>query len=118
MYPEVDKELLKKIRIKYDNPLQFSLRNAFSSYHLAQDLRIHLLINNTKNHLITSDHPVVYYNKWRENIKDIGTIGLASKGLLIFLPLSPEILLLLYDPTVYMIDNGRNNVSYIIKMRK
>jgi hypothetical protein len=115
MYPDVDKKLLSKVVVKFDYPLQFSLLNAFSSYHLAQDLRIHLLVNGSNIDFITSDHPVVYYNKWAENIKNFGAIGLASKGLLILLPLSPKILLLLYDPAIYKIGNIKDSISYINK---
>lgn len=115
MHPEVDKKLLSEVVVKFDYPLQFSLLNAFSGYHLAQDLDIHLLVNRSNISFITSDHPVVYYNKWAENIKNFGAIGLASKGLLIFLPLSPETALLLYDSAIYKIGNKKDLISYIDK---
>ena len=115
MYPDVDKDLLSKVVVKYDYPLQFPLLNAFSSYHLAQDLKINLLINRSNTSFITSDHPVVYYNKLAENIRNYGTVGLASKGLLIFLPLSPEVLLLLYDASIYKIGNKKDLVNYLDK---
>lgn len=111
LHPDVDKNLLDKVEIKLDFPLHYPILTSLTRYHLAQDLLIHLFINESKSNFITSDHPVIYYNKWTEEIKDYGSVGLASKGLLIFLPLSPKKLLLLYDGSVYKIGNKRDSVS-------
>lgn len=113
LHPDVDKKLLDKVDIKLDFPLHYPILTSLTRYHLAQDLSIHLFTNNTRNNFITSDHPVIYYNKWVENIKDYGAVGLTSKGLLIFLPLSPQKLLLLYDGSVYKIGNKKDSITIL-----
>lgn len=111
LHPQVEKESLNKVTFNYDNPLQLPLFNAFTGYHLAQDLGIHLFQNKTDTNFITSDHPVIFYNKWTEEVKDYGAIGLASKGLLIFLPLSSKTMLILYDGSVYKIGYKKDFVT-------
>ena len=113
MHPDVDLDLLDKVELKFDDPLQLPLLNSITNYHLAQDLSLALFINNTNISFITSDHPVVYYNKWTEDIKNFCGVGLASKGLLIFLPLSPKVLLLLYDSSIYIIGNKKDSVHIL-----
>jgi len=115
LHPEIDEKLLSEVELKSEFPLQYPLLNAFSSYQLIQDLKIHLFVNKSNISFLTSDHPVVHYNKWTENIENFGTIGLASKGLLIFLPLSPEILVLLYDSSIYRIGLTKEFISNIEK---
>ena len=56
---------------------------------------------------------MTYYNKWTEDIKNYGSVGLASKGLLIFLPLSPKKLLLLYDKSVYKVGSKKGSMSIL-----
>jgi len=111
LHPDVDKKFLDKVEIRLNFPLHYPILNSFTRYHLIQDLGVHLFINESKNNFITSDHPVVLYNKWEEDIKDYGSVGLASKGLLIFLPLSPQKLLLLYDSSIYKIGNKKDIVT-------
>ncbi len=113
LHPDVDKDLLDKIEIKTDFPLHYSILNSFTRYHLVQDLSIHLFANESRNNFITSDQPVILYNKWTEDVKEYGAVGLASKGLLIFLPLSPSKLLLLYDSSVYKIGNKKDSVTIL-----
>ena len=65
-----------------------------------KDLRF-LVLTQTKSAFITSDNPVVKYNQYYENVRAFGTTGIGQKGLQIFLPLSPNHLLVLYDGNVY-----------------
>lgn len=111
LHPNVDKNQLDLVEIKMDFPLHYPIMNAFTRYHLIQDLSIHLFTNESRNNFITSDQPVILYNKWVEDLKEYGAIGLASKGLLIFLPLSSKKLLLLYDKNIYKIGNKKDSVT-------
>ena len=113
LHPDVEKNLLDKLKIQLDFPLHYSILNSLTRYHLIQDLQMHIFINKSSDNFITSDHPIVLYNKWAEDIKDFGAVGLASKGLLIFLPLNPRKLLLLYDSNVYKIGNRKDVVTTI-----
>jgi hypothetical protein len=60
---------------------------------------------------ITSDHPVILYNSFLEERKTFGgNCGLASKGLQMFLPLSPKRLMMLYDGGCYAVGTRGNRV--------
>lgn len=65
------------------------------------DLHLHVASSTSKNQLITSDNPVFRYNSYCRGIRYWGSLGGISRGLQVFLPLSPRILLLLYDRWVY-----------------
>jgi len=65
------------------------------------DLEVYILNNQTQRKFIFSDSPVVFYNKAYRHIKDRGTIGLQSPGLLIFFPISKNRCLLLIDKIKY-----------------
>ena len=67
-----------------------------------QDLKCHLIVSR-RNAFITSDVPVYRYNQYSEAIRDRGVTGLASRGLQIFVPISPSLLLILYDGGTYKI---------------
>lgn len=51
---------------------------------------------------ITSDHPLVAYNTYTEELpEDQPGHGLVTRGIQLFLPLSPSLLLVLYDEAIY-----------------
>ncbi len=82
----------------------FNLGILMESMQVAQDLACKLIINKTSISFITSDHPVIKYNQFLEKRNfPAGKEGLATKGLQIFYPISPELLLLFYDSRVYKI---------------
>jgi hypothetical protein len=60
--------------------------------------------------LITSDNPAVKYNLYCEGVQGVGVTGLMCSGFLLFLPLSPKFLLLLYDKHVYKIKSAANGL--------
>lgn len=102
------KDYLKKVNISMNNPAAFAMSTAASSVPLGMDLKFKLLINKTKYPFITSDNPVVFYNKFFESRKTIGSsTGVAVKGLKIFLPLSTSHYLIFYDGGIYKIGNKK-----------
>jgi Protein of unknown function (DUF4238) len=86
-------------------PTQHALYRAAISLPVVFDLSYKLLINRTQTPFITSDHPVVLYNQLNES-----HIGLACKGLEIFLPISPRHLIIFFDRDVYKVGH-KNNAS-------
>jgi hypothetical protein len=75
------------------------------------DLHLHVLHTELRQRLITSDNPVFKYNSYCRGIRYWGNLGGYCRGLQIFLPLSPRILLLLYDGAVYKVENRRGSSS-------
>lgn len=102
------------IKIGMKNAAQFSLGLATSCYPVLLDLNYVLLLNETRHEFITSDNPVVLYNQLMFFRKSAGNSGLSSKGLQIFFPLCPNVMLCLYDSSVYSV-NRKNRHSVIIR---
>jgi hypothetical protein len=83
-------------------PALVALRNAPNVVLAISDLRCHLVVPETGS-FVTSDHPVFSYNQYCEGIDYRGITGALSKGLQIFVPLSPRSLLVLFDDKVYKV---------------
>lgn len=103
----IDPEDLDKITIVQKNPTLLPIKTAAQSVPIAHDLRFKILKNNTSIKFITSDNPVVFRNPFLWNRKGLSNIGLATLGLQIFLPISPDALLMFYDEKIYKI--GQKN---------
>ncbi|WP_042663847.1 DUF4238 domain-containing protein [Haloferax sp. ATB1] len=69
-------------------------------YHAIKDLEAVMLCNLTDQEFIISDSPIVFDNPcYKPNYGIVA--GLGNRGLQIFCPISPDQLLLLYDPQIY-----------------
>ncbi len=68
---------------------------------LIKDLEYHIIKNETQSEFYISDHPVFTYNWFYKDLKHDGVTSIAATGFQIFLPLSPKIIVCLYDPKVY-----------------
>lgn len=80
----------------------------------ATDLSWKLVVNKTSRFFLTSDHPAVFYNQFLETRKMGGGItAINSRGLQIFLPISPSHLLMLFDKDVYRVGGRRQFAPYI-----
>lgn len=91
-----------KVTIKYDKPAIQNLQRVTEVFPLLFDLNCKIVFNATKYEFITSDNPVVLYNKYY--FKDyFNYCGFANKGLIIIFPLSPKICLFFYDSNMYNI---------------
>ena len=68
-----------------------------------KDLEVCIVKNTTKKEFISSDNPSVLTNKLyfsHKNVKFV-SFGFGSAGALFFLPLTPKLLLVVYDSDVY-----------------
>lgn len=65
------------------------------------DLDFHIIKNNTTLEFCISDHPAFSYNWLYRDLEHPAVTSLTAKGLQIFLPLSPHLLLCLYDTQIY-----------------
>ena len=101
-------EHLDKIEVCVTNAPLYGLGIAAESFIHAADLRYKLLCNRTAHPFITSDNPAVLYNQFLEPRKRTGSnVGLAVKGLQIFLPLGPRHVLMYFDADVYTVGGRR-----------
>lgn len=119
--PKVTTEMLEKVQYGFENPANFAMGAASDGFALATDLGMKIIRNISCINIITSDNPVVFYNKLFDHRTYVGNTGFQSKGLLIFFPLDPRTLILYYDTTTYKVGDRKKkyvNVSSLgdIKM--
>lgn len=88
-------------------------RMAFEVYPHIYDLKIVLIKNETRLRFITSDDPVVLFNKAGEQGRLPNSIGLNNSGLLIYLPLGPKFAALLFDGGIYRIPSAKNRTLIV-----
>lgn len=96
--------------IKHPNPVLFSLFQSTEHEHLLNFMDCKFLVNLSPIPFITSDAPVVFYNQLMEKANNyIAATGLVAKGLQIFYPIHPRLMICLYDPQVYDFGHGCTN---------
>lgn len=92
------------------------LKNAELSYPILSDMKLSLLINETDNGFITSDHSLILTNPLLETYQKygIGYTGTSQKGLIILFPISSKHCLVFYDPYAYHFGKGTD----VIRLNK
>ncbi len=69
-----------------------------------------LVVNHTAEKFITSDNPCVFYNVLTERIGCDKGCHVNSVGLIIILPISPEMSIIFYDDAVYKFGDKKTRV--------
>jgi len=87
--------------------VQAAMHAVAGCMHVMSDLKVCLLRNATEIPYITSDDPAVLTNRWQlEDRRTRGrALGLKQAGAIFLLPLSPKIMCIGYDPSIYNIAN-------------
>ena len=98
---------LEHWRVVAKNPTAMPLDGVATMWVFAFDLDAKIIWNGSREPFITSDHHVVYYNQYMENFKTESCTGMGSRGLQIFFPISPHVMLHLYDPGVYRVGSDK-----------
>lgn len=111
--------------IPHDNAVAESLSHLDHIIDTISDLDYKLLINTTSVPFLTSDFPVVKYNKFLETKKwKHGKTGYGSLGLQIFIPLNPKTIIVFYDSRIYKVGFKKervcelNNLNDILKLNE
>jgi Protein of unknown function (DUF4238) len=94
-------EYLPQLKINIENTVFDSIRQHLLMVPLISDLNCCLLLNDTDEDFLTSDHPVVNCSSMPALSNAISTVGFASRGLIVLYPISPRALLMWSDPEVY-----------------
>lgn len=108
----LSQEDIDSVKISLTNAGAFSVGISASSWHLASDLHYKIVKCKQGSEFITSDNPAIFYNQLFEEINYLSTIGIACKGLQIFIPVSPTILLIFYDQECYKV--GSKNSDLVV----
>lgn len=100
--------------VAHEKAIALSLSCVNEIVNIISDLDYKILLNNTNTKFISSDLPVVRYNQFLEYKKwDHGRIGYASRGLQIFIPLSPELVLMFFDNKIYKVGDKKHKILEI-----
>ncbi len=102
----IPENFLEMVEFKFQNSQYLSLSAAAHSMPAVYDLEVKILVSKENHEFILSDNPVIRCNQFAEfhpyfSKIEMGTRGLAQKGIQIFMPISPLVCLALYDPTTY-----------------
>lgn len=82
-----------------------------------EDLRFHILKNQTDTDFIISDHAVCRYNWLYRNLNDPRVGSQLARGVQLFIPLSSRLYLCAYDPKVYKYGTRSSDVSDLINFK-
>ncbi len=99
--PRLNGENLDDFAFGYETPSLVTVFHGMLSFPVLMDLELALLFAPPGTEFITSDNPVVLYNKLMQWRTFGSNTGMASKGLQVFLPIWPRITLVMYDRYVY-----------------
>lgn len=98
--------------LTHDEVIEMCVKNMELVFNNITDLQAKLIFNETSIPFIIADHPVVLYNQFLEQKKwSRSRCGYGSTGLQIFCPISPQIILVLFDKSIYKV--GGRKRSYL-----
>lgn len=113
---DISAEFIQNLEFGMDVPNIVPIQVAMNGYPALLDLKPLLLISKCDRQFITSDSPVIKYNHfYRKRNYHLGGDGLISRGLQIFFPLTPKMLLLLLDDEVYDYGNADREIIHLDK---
>lgn len=95
-----------------DDPRE-AMGTAVATLPLLEDLRLKVLRAPPGDEFVIGDAPTVFHNQWARYGSPFGSAGLASAGLQIFTPLSPEYTAVLFDTDVYRCDPAAADVVVV-----
>lgn len=111
-----DEDAAEQVQLAPIEPQLISSRLALNgciAWLLIHDLEQHLIINNTSQEFLISDHPVVHTNLYLHDLNVLNTGSLSVAGVQIFLPISTHRLLCLYDHRIYKYGDRCSRISHI-----
>lgn len=98
-------EDLDLVEVGIDNAQNDAIWTAAKSNPVLLDMAVKFIKTARTPGFVIADHPVVAYNQFAEHHPILSryptSTGLAAKGLQLFMPLSPDMVLAVYDPATY-----------------
>jgi hypothetical protein len=110
---EATPELLESMVMTHEMALQLALDGFKNSVRETAHLKTRIILNRTAMPFFTSDDPVVYTNRFHLQKEVLGGAGVGSPGAMLLMPLTPQILLLSYDATIYRLDKSLGELGVI-----
>lgn len=106
----ITEEMIDKVLFNLNQPGVFALGTQTLLINTCIDLECKILINGTKIPFITSNNPAALYDQFMERMGN-QTYALGSRGLQIYLPLTPMLGIMYYDPKCYKL--GDRKKTYV-----
>jgi len=103
----------KSFSMNIKEAVQHAMHAFVQEMHILDDLKVVLFKNRTSTPFYSSDTPAVLTNRWYlEDSRAIGSsFGLKAAGNIFLIPLSPKVLCLGYDGSVYSVPHRRGWVD-------
>lgn len=105
----ISDEDIAKMKMKWPTLHLLGIQIGVRAGILLSDLIPVLLVNNTKSEFIISDNPVVFYNRAFHKMKGVSMSGYTAPGLMIFCPLNPNLMLMLFHAPYYKIKMSKHH---------
>jgi hypothetical protein len=100
------------LNLVHQDPVLLALLNSADKEYLLNFLSCKFIVNLSLLPFISSDAPVVMYNQFMEQKKFyMGATALAVKGLQIFYPIHPRLMICFYDPKTYNCGDNSDCIS-------
>lgn len=106
----ITEEMLDDALFNLNQPGVFALGTQAQLINTCIDLECKILINNTNIPFITSNNPAALYDQFMERMGN-QTYALGSRGLQIYLPLTPVLGIMYYDPKCYKLGDRKTYVE-------
>ena len=100
---DVPDELISRIRAEDPIPNRYAFKQVPYTVDCCRDLKLVLLKNISEMPFITSDNPVAKYNQLFMEREYYRPYGYGHWGIQIFVPISPQLCLVLFDPYAYRV---------------
>lgn len=105
-------------KISHDEVVELSLGILENGVSVTADLGYKLIINKTKIPFLTSDNPIAKYNQFLIKKKwPFSKTGFATVGLQVFIPLSPNHMLIFYDKSIYKIGYRKRSTFLLTNIK-
>lgn len=98
-FPDADKEVMRELvseKIEKEVMIADTIEMCEEFVEEINDLSISIIKFDTTEKLITSDMPVIMINPF-----DSSKVGFSVVGIVIFFPISPDIIVMIYDSKIY-----------------
>lgn len=111
-------ELLTQLAMSDIEIIEMAFKMFTSCLLVIDDLEVCILVNKTAREFISSDDPVVHTNRYHVQKRFLGGYGFGNSGAMLFMPMTPRLLLLAFDPFVYKIEGKIGHVASISDIRE
>lgn len=100
----LDTAAASRIRLVPNEPreiLSYISIYATTQFQLLADLSVSIIINDTNEEFILSDHPIFQHNWYLRDSNELLASSITARGIQFFVPISPSVTCCLYDSSIY-----------------